>query len=237
MSIEFPVPWPVELELETGPSSDLEKSGVYDQVRGQEVLTGRVRFGGPVVVPIDGTYHPENAELQAYLKAKAGSLRFALTLMSVTFPFGVPPLVTASVEVSLRDDTETGQTLAYSVFPVNKTSARDVSHGFTLQPDLTIFGTGGSIGGVTNSTVEHGTSAYLIGGPELSPCPAWRFRRTDAQDIEGTTGLVMVVQVPAGRTGSLSVSLLASIEERFRFAKRSVPLDCADPASPAVITF
>jgi hypothetical protein len=237
MPITFPVPRPVELELETGPSSGLETYGVYNQVRGQETLTGRVRFGGPVIAPIDGTYHPENAELQAYLKAKAGSLRFVLALMSITFPFGVPPLVTASVEVSLRDDTKTGQTLAYSVFPANTTSAQDVSHGFALKPDLTILGTGGSIGEVTNSTVEHGTKAYLIGGPELSPCPAWRFRRTDAQDIEGTTGLVMVVQVPADRTGSLSVSLLASIEERFRFAKRQVPLDCADAASPAIITF
>jgi hypothetical protein len=235
--ITFPVPRPVELELETWPSSGPETYGAYDQVRGRETLTGRVRFGGPVVAPIDGTYHPEDAELQAYLKAQAGSLRFVLALMSVTFPFGVPPLITASVEVDLRDDTGTGQTLAYSVFPANATSAKEVTRGFTLQPDLTILGTGGSAGGLTNSTTEQGTKSYLIGGPSLSPSPAWAFRRTQAQDIEGTTGLVMVVQVPVARTGSLSVSLLASIEERFRFGKRQVPLDGADAASPAVITF
>jgi len=227
----FPVPRPVQLELEPA-----DGDGDGDQVRGQETLTGRVEFGGPVTAPLDGTYHPEDAELQAYVRAKAGALRFVLALMSVNFPYGVPALSTASIEVDLRDDAATGQTLAYSVFPANLGTAKDMTHGFTLAPDLTIAGTGGSIGGPSWTTVEHGAQAYLIGGPEFSPRPAWRFRRTSAQRIEGPTKLVMVIQVPAGRTGSLSVSLLASVEERFHFSKRQVALAGAGAASPAAIT-
>jgi hypothetical protein len=235
MPENFPVPRPIELEPER--SREVGILDGDDQVRAQETLTGRVEFGGPVVAPVDGTYHPEDAELQAYLKSQARSLRFVLALMSVNFPFGAPPLVAASVEVSLWDDSGTDHALAYSVFPSSVAQAKEVSHGFALQPNLTIAGTGGTLGGPTRNTVDHGTEAYLIGGPELTSRPAWRFRRTKAQDIVGPTRLIMVVQVPAGRTGSLSVSLAASIDKRFGFSKRPVPLNGAAGGNPAVITF
>jgi hypothetical protein len=232
----FPVPRPVVLELE--PSSFPGSPAVEDQVRAtRETLTGRVGFGGPMVIPIDGTYHSEDAELQAFVKAQAANFRFALALMSVNFPFGDPPLSTVSVEVNLGDDAGTGQTLAFSVSPANACYAKDVSRGFTVQPDLTVAGTGGSIGGPSWTTDHHGAEFYLIGGPELSPRPAWQYRRTPGQDIVGSTRLIMVIQVPAGRIGSLSVSLLASIEERFLFSKRQVPLPGAAGDSPAVIMF
>jgi hypothetical protein len=202
------------------------------------VLTGRVQFGSPQIVPIDESYQPEDTDLQAFVKAQAGSVRFALAHMSVHFPFGKPPLVAASVEVDLADDAGTGRTLAYSIFPTNLGYAKDVTHGFKLEPNLTIAGTGGSIGGINKKTVEHGTQDYLIGGPELSPHPAWMFRRTRAQAIEGSTRLIMVIEVPVGCIGSLSVSLQASVEKRkFRFIKRHIPLSGADQANPALVTF
>ena len=235
---KFPVPQPIELEAEpVVPSPDDGGSSFYDEVRGPEKLTGRVEFGGPLVVPVDNTYHPEDADLQAFVKAQAGSLRFVLAVMSVNFPFGSPPLATASVEVELADDAATGQTLAHTVFPANLGSAKDVTRSFELKPNLTVAGVGGALGGPGWSTVDHGNQAYLIGGPELSSQPAWMFRRTPAQEIEGPTRLVMVVQIPLGRVGSLSVSLQASFEKRFRFAKRQIRLPGAVDPNPAVITF
>jgi hypothetical protein len=239
MSEAFPVPVPVVLEPEPGRSSSPDQLSVEDDVRGPETLRGRVEFGGPLIAPIDDTYHPEDAELRAFVKAKSGSFRFVLATMSVNFPFAFrdPPLASASVEIDLMDDTATGQTLAYSLFPTSLAMAQEVTSGFSVQPNLTVAGTGGGIGTAARTTVSHGTKAYLIGGPELSPRPAWSFRRIAAQDIVGPTRLVMVIQVPFARTGSLSVSLLASIEERFFFAKRRVPLPGAAAANPDVITF
>jgi hypothetical protein len=203
-----------------------------------QTLSDRVEFGGPLIVPVDSAYSPANSELQAFLKAQAGSFRFALAQMSVKFPFGDPPLATASIDVDLADDAATGQTFAYSILPTNLTSPKEETHGFMLQPNVTVVGTGGSIGGPSWSTTDHGTRTYMIGGPELSPHPAWMFQRTPAQDIEGSTRLIMVIQVPAGRTGSLTVSLTASLHKtRLRFFKRQIPLPGADAVNPAVVTF
>jgi hypothetical protein len=152
----FPVPRPVELEAEAAPGwgpsegSDGDELSAVDEVRGPETLRGRVEFGGPLIAPVDSSYHPEDAELQALLKARAQTFRFVLATMSVNFPFGSlgdPPLATASVEIELIDDRATGQTLAYSLYPASVILAREVTRGFTLQPDLTVAGTGGAHGG------------------------------------------------------------------------------------------
>jgi hypothetical protein len=186
-----------------------------------QTLSDRVEFGGPLIVPVD-----------------SASFRFALAQMSVKFPFGDPPLATASIDVDLADDAATGQTFAYSILPTNLTSPKEETHGFMLQPNVTVVGTGGSIGGPSWSTTDHGTRTYMIGGPELSPHPAWMFQRTPAQDIEGSTRLIMVIQVPTGHTGSLTVSLTASLHKtRLRFFKRQIPLPGADAVNPGVVTF
>ena len=236
---DFLVPRPITLEAE--PAALLLNEGLLSVAaagRAKETLSDRVEFGGPLVVPVDSTYRPEDPDLQAFLKAQAPRFRFALAQMSVKFPFGDPPLATASVEVDLVDDNETGQTSAYSILPTNLTSPKEETRGFTLQPNLTVAGTGGTVGGPSWSTTYHGTRAYMIGGPELSPHPAWMFQRSPAQDIEGSTRLIMVIQVPAGRTGSLTVSLQASLyKTRLRFFKRRIPLPGASAANPAVVTF
>jgi hypothetical protein len=230
---------PIELEPELAALSFYSGAPGALGVAGWKKLTlsDRVEFGGPLVVPVDSAYRPEDSDLQAFLKAQAKSFRFALAEMSVNFPFGDPPLATASVEVDLADDAATGQTFAYSILPTNLTSPKDATRGFTLQPNVTVLGTGGSMGGPSWSTTDHGTRAYMIGGPELSPHPAWMFQRSSAQDIEGSIRLVMVIQVPAGRTGSLTVSLQASLHKRLRFFKRQIPLPGADAANPAVVAF
>lgn len=236
---DFLTPRPITLEPE--PAALLFDDNLLsaeDAERAKETLSDRVEFGGPLVVPIDKTYHPEDPDLQAFLKAQAPRFRFALAQMSVKFPFGDPPLATASVGVDLTDNAATGQTFAYSILPTNLTSPKEETRGFTLQPNLTVLGTGGTVGGPNWSTTDHGTRAYLIGGPELSPHPSWMYQRTPAQEIEGSTRLIMVIQVPADRIGSLTVSLQASLHKtRLRFFKRQIPLSGAEAANPALVTF
>jgi hypothetical protein len=203
-------------------------------------LKSRVLFGGPEVVPIDSSYRKDDADMQAFVSARQEHVRFVLALMSVNFPIGTPPLATASVEVDLDDDAATGRTIAYSIFPANLGSAKDLTDTFQLQPNLTFAGVGGTLGTIGKSTTAHGNENYLIGGPELSPHPAWTFRSTKAQKIEGSTRLSMIIAMPIGRTGSLSVSLQASIVKKnrlLRFFKRQVPLAGADTAKPAVVSF
>ena len=96
---------PITLESEPAALSfDGEVLTAEDAVRAKETLSDRLEFGGPMVVPIDSGYHPEDSELQVFLKAQSENFRFALAQMSVNFPFGKPPLATASVEVDLADD-------------------------------------------------------------------------------------------------------------------------------------
>ena len=236
---DFLRPQPITLEPEPAALSfDGNLLSAQDAGGAKETLSDRVEFGGPLVIPVDGTYCPGDPDLLAFLKAQAPRFRFVLAQMSVKFPFGDPPLATASVEVDLADDAATGQTFAYSILPTNLTSPKEETRSFALQPNLTVAGTGGTVGGLSWSTTDHGTRAYMIGGPELSPHPAWMFQRTPAQNIEGSTRLIMIIQVPVGRIGSLTVSLQASLHQtRFRFFKRQIPLTGADAANPTVVTF
>ena len=166
-------------------------------------LTDRVEFGGPLVTAITHKYHKEDADLQAFLVARADSYRFVLAHMSVNFRPNDPPLSRASVEVNLTDDTNSGLTLAYSIFPTHLGSPYEVSRGYEFGPELTIGPVTARAGTVSTTTVDHGTRDFVVGGPELSAHPAWIFQPTTVQKLVGSTRLVMVIQIPVGRTGAL----------------------------------
>jgi hypothetical protein len=198
-------------------------------------LKGRVEFGGPLVTEITKKYHEDDADLQAFLKSRAASYRFVLAHMSVNFPPGKPPLTQASVQVNLSDDANSGLTLAYSIFPTRLSSPYEVAKGYEVGPELTIGPVKGKLGSFSAKTTEKGARDFVVGGPELSAHPAWIFQSTPAQKITGSTRLVMVIQIPVGRTGTLTVSLNAALKERFW--KRQIPLPGADDARPGLVTF
>lgn len=218
---------------------DLDPEGVDFVVRGPEApkLRDRVEFGGPLVTSIDASYRPDDADLQAFIKGQAGKLRFSVAHMSINFPVSYPPpLTAASVQVTLADDGGTGQTVAYSLFPTHAGPGYDVTKGFTISPKLTIGPIGAELGDIVGTTVTHSAEDYVMGGPELSAHPAWTFARTTGQDLSGATRLVMIVQVPVGRTGMLTVDLAAEVEMG-RFRKSRIPLSGADQVNPAVVRF
>jgi len=218
---------------------DLDPEGVDFVVRGSEApkLRDRVEFGGPLVTPIDASYRPEDADLQAFVRGQAGKLRFALAHLSINFPVSYPPpLTAASVQVTLADDGDTGQTVAYSLFPTHAGPGYDVTKGFTISPKLTVGPVGVELGDIDGSKAAHGTMDFVTGGPELSAHPAWTFGRVTGQDLRGATRLVMIIQVPVGRTGTLSVDLSAEVEMG-RFRKCRIPLPGADGVNPAAVHF
>lgn len=204
---------------------------------GGSELRDRIEFGGPIVTPIDGSYRPGDEDLQAFIRGEAGRRRFVLAHMSINFPPSYPPPLTrAGVHVSLDDDGHTGETIAYSIFPMHAGTAYDVTQGFSISPTLAVGPVSAALGSAGRSTTDHGTRDFVVGGPELSARPVWAFQRTPTQDLFGSTRLVMVIQVPAGRTGSLAVDLTAEVAQG-RFRKRQIPLPAAANANPRSVTF
>ena len=216
---------------------DLESDGLDPDLRAVSQLKDRVEFGGPLVTPIDKEYRPEDADLQAFIRGQAGKLRFVLAHMSINFPpTQPPPLSTAEVHVTLDDDNQTGQTVAYSMFPTQAGSSYELTRGYSVAPNLTVGPASAIAGSVTHNTVDHGTRDYILGGPDASATPAWTIKRTPMQELAGSTRLILVIQIPVGRTGSLSIDLSATIEEG-RWRKRRIPLPGAPEANPRVLTF
>ncbi len=200
-------------------------------------LKGRVEFGGPVVAPIDEHYNPGDADLQAFIRGRADHLRFLIAHMSVSFPMSLPPpLSRAAVQVALDDDANTGETIAYSLFPTHAGTSYDLTRGFSISPTLTVGPVTVGLGSVSSSTADHGTRDFVVGGPELSSHPSWSFQPTPTQELTGATRLVMVIQIPKERTGTLSVDLTAEVEQG-RFRKRRIPLPAADQANPRAVSF
>ncbi len=217
----------------------LEPETVVAVVRGSEApaLKDRVEFGGPIVTAIDERYRPDDADLQAFIRGQAGRMRFLIAHMSVNFPLSYPPpLSRATVLVALGDDGDTGETMAYSLFPTHGGTNYDVTQGFSISPTLTVGPVSAGLGSASSSHTEHGTRDFVTGGPELSAHPSWRFEPTPVQDLVGSTRLVMVIQIPRERSGTLGVDLAAEIGQG-RFRKQRIPLPGASEASPRVVSF
>jgi hypothetical protein len=155
--------------------------------------------------------------------------------MSVNFPLGKPPLSRARVEVNLSDDANSGSTLAYSIFPTHLGSPYEVTQGYEIGPELTVGPVAAKAGTASTTVTEHGIRHFVDGGPELSAHPAWTFQPTPVQKLVGSTRLVMVIRVPVGRSGALTVDLHAAIKRRF--IKRQVPLPGSEAARPGLVTF
>lgn len=220
----------IELEPEARPGAQ--------QTRAQPVplISDRLRYGGPQVTPINEQYRPDDQDLQAFLRANAATTRFVLALMALDFPpSDGMRLADANVSVTLRDNGEPSETVAYSVSPLAAGSPYEVNRGYSISPNLKIGSVG--VGGQRESgTVDHGERTYVFGGGELTANPSWTFRPTETQKLEGSTRLSLVIRVPCGRTGTISVSVGAAIGAG-RFRKRRVPLQGALSDNPGTAEF
>ncbi len=217
----------------------LAPDGIGEQVRREDApdLKDRVEFGGPLVTTIDERYHPEDADLQAFIRGQADRVRFLIAHMSINFPRSFPPpLAEASVEVVLEDDTNSGQTVAYSLFPTRAGTSYDLSRGYTISPTLTVGPVTASLGSQNTGVVDHGTRDFVLGGPELSAHPTWSFQPTPVQELVGPTRLIMIIQTPKASKGSLSVNLAAQIDQGW-WRKQRIPLPGAGDANPEQVSF
>jgi hypothetical protein len=213
---------------------DLEPAGRRFRGASPPPLRDRVQLGGPQFVSIDERYHPDDADLQAFLRDTRH--RWVLAHLSLTFPFADgPEISTAELQAHLSDDGPQPETIAFSLLPTRAESNHQQTREFTLAPKVDVAGIGGiELGSIGTTSVQASGDAFLSGGPELSPTPRWQFKRTATQRIEGTTRLSMIIQIPRQRVGAMTIDLAATVTTRFR--RRQVPLD-GSPNRPDRISF
>jgi hypothetical protein len=214
---------------------DLEAVPIGPRLRGalRPTLRERLLFGGPAVTQISSSYHPEDADLQAFI---AGSdHRWALAHLAVTFPSAEDqPLVFATVKVTLADDGDPPATIAFSLLPLSSGTAYKETRSYSVSPSVTAGGIGVTLGSVGKEKEVQGIDVFISGGGELTAAPAWTFTRTATQPLVGSSRLAMVVQVPPGRLGRISVDLEAEILERpaWKLRRQKIPL-AADESADA----
>lgn len=177
----------------------------YRAVRVPPIISdARLRFGGPFITEIDKSFHPEDADLQAFLSAKSQQYRWFLAHMAVTILKGDGPrLESAKVNVTLSDDGTPTGTIAYSVHPEAVEAPTRQAPTFTLNPTAA----GISVGSVTLQPVRR-KKIFLASSGVLSTNVSWTFTRLRSQPLEqSSTRLVMVISAPSQtKARSLSVS-------------------------------
>jgi hypothetical protein len=212
------------------------------QRRLRSSLRDRLQFGGPAVTPISSAYHPEDADLQAFIVGSNERCeRWLLIQLAISFaPSEGPPLETATVHVNLSDDGEPSKTVAFSLLPLTSGTPYDETSTYTVSPSVNAGGLDISLGSAGKSIVHHGSQTFLVGGPEISATPTWTFMRTATQQLVGSWRLSMTVRAPQGRTGKISVDLEAKVAKRlgWTFKKKRIPLPVGDPTdSHGEVTF
>jgi hypothetical protein len=213
---------------------DLEAVSIGPRERGAAplpMLKDRVRFGGPAVVGITKNYHPEDADLQAFIAGSSD--RWALVHLGVTFDPGDPLLVGAKVKVHLSDDGNPQAVTAFSLLPLNTEDPYEETDSYSFGPNVTAGPVGISLGSVGKSTTHHGADTFAFGGPENSADPAWVYTPTPAHRLVGSSRMVMVVHLPLERAGKITVDLEAEVEQHGSpwnlFKKERVPLPVGAP--------
>lgn len=196
------------------------------QLRGRKLpsLKDRLKFGGPLFARITTDYHPDDADLQAFLHGSQE--RWVLAHLALGFPSSDgPPLATASVQVNLGDDGEPAETIAFSILPVAAGTPYEESEKFTINPHATVGHTVGiSLGSFGRETVRRGQEVFLTGDGELTSRPAWHFKSTPTHKLAGSMRLSMILRVPNGRVGRISIDLSATVLDGAPFRRRQVPL-------------
>jgi hypothetical protein len=194
----------------------------------------RVQFGGPLVTAISSEYHPDDADLHAFMTGSDD--RWALVHMGITFrPSEGSRFKGARVQVNPSDDGDPSKTIAFSVLPLGSGMPYEESDSFTVSPSVKAGGLELALGSGGKSVVRKGIDTFLIGGAEGSAAPAWTFTPTKAQQLVGSSRLAMTVRVPRGRSAKLSVHLEAEIaERRWTFLKTRTPLRLLDPAEVTI---
>jgi hypothetical protein len=227
-------------ELEWRPVELPETHAVFRGPAGG-ALTDRLRFGGPVAVPLDVDDVHDDPDLVTFIAKQSGTARYTLLHCGLSFhrSQGEPELATAAVQLSFHVDGvgDGERPIAWSLAPMAAGTAVETTSSFSLGPDAKILGASIKLGTVGRESTRHREDVFLQATGLLTSEPGWEFTRTPANELSGSHRLVMVIRAAATSRARAVVTLSASVRagawpRRFR---RSAPLDGGTEADLAVV--
>jgi hypothetical protein len=190
-------------------------------------LAGRVRFGGPVAVPVTEDYVAGDPDLAAYVAGQAKHSAFFLVHLAVTLRTQPddPPFESASVRVRLSADGAAQPPIAWSLRPLRLADTTEVSTNWRLGPELGLYEVDVALGGVDHTRTGRREEVFLEGFGELGSDPEWLLSRTSARRLHGSHRLIMVVRAPRGTTTQAAVTVRARVRTRRLLWYRTKDLD------------
>ncbi len=193
-----------------------------------ENLTGKLRIGGPVAVPVTPAYVASSPDLAAFVAGEAGRYVYQIVHLAVGFEQDSQPPRLESVTIQLRlSSHDCAPPIAWSMIPICVMDTEEVTTAVRLSPQLKLLGVEASAGSAERSNTHERGRVFLEALGELQVDPKWEFRRTRSRELRGSYRLVLVLRCTAGAASSVEVSVCAegmrgSILRRYRETIRSV---------------
>lgn len=194
-------------------------------------LAPRILIGGPLAIPITPDTVAIDDDLRAFVAAEAAEAAYHLVHLAATFTGGPddPPLVSATLDLLLSTDSQQldddAPPIAWSMLPLRLADDHESTTSWTLGPQLTLFGSGGSIGSFERTDTRHTAEVFIEALGLLRPDPGWRINATSKTAMTGTLRFVLVVRGPRDRAVHATISLRSTVRSRalLRYRSQALP--------------
>lgn len=175
-------------------------------------LTGMLRIGGPVAVPIDSSHVASDPDLATFIAREEGQWVYQLVHLAVGFEHSrqLPHLESATVQFQLSSEDSAPPT-AWSMAPLRAMDTEEVTTSVRLSPQLKLLGAEASVGTAERSFTRDRGRVFLEALGELQSNPKWEFRRTRERELRGSYRLALVLRSVAGAASSIAVVVSADV--------------------------
>jgi hypothetical protein len=214
---ELPLP-----ELDDRPltlvSETLPVRGPDDDDDAEPELTGRLRLGGPLSVPLTAS---DLADLDGrkFLTAEAGTYDYRLTHLALTvLSDDEAPFESVTLTAELTCDR--GEAIAWSMAPDRVTDTAQLTDRYQFGPQLSLLGIDASLGSVERVRVRQSSELLVEALRPLRSDPAWSIRRGRDTPAAGAYRFVMVVRSPSGGTVHTGITVAARVRRKRLFGYR-----------------
>jgi hypothetical protein len=188
-------------------------------------LSGRLRLGGPVSVPISAAFAADDPALRAFIEHEAKTYSYHLVhvaLTAVSEPgqdrferLGIVLNLTSVLNPAAAEGTEgavpEAKPIAWSMAPMRVTDTSQLTTTLHLGPQLKLFGVEAELGSVERSRTSSDAQVYLEALNELREDPGWELHRTRSMAIRGSHRLALVLRLPADASTRMDATVYATL--------------------------